>query len=360
MLEATHKDTMQPTLVRQPAMAPEPNRAIPILYEHTKRSGWGRAVCVWNRDGRRAFQFEDGKLRIIAQTHAHLLKRARVPTAEAIDVARDLRSAAGIAMARREQAKSGEAPLIDVVQQIALFRDDHPEGFADPKWKKGVRGADTEKKLKRHRDRAIALAQEKLSFEQLEELLTAMSGTEILERMVAVLRATDLVTKKDIAPLERLHTTEVIAVATTLRNVLRGDGHLDARMQRFIDTLTRMTGKPPRWQMATALPALIDPQTFAWIRPSAIREQAKSVAPGWKLKNRASGRDYTQACAVVRHVARQLCDEGMAPNDLMDVTDFIWTTLRPASRKRFAKLLATRRQETKTKKEEAESEVNAA
>ena len=33
------------------------------LYRHVKRPEWGVAMIAWERNGTRAYQFEDGKLR---------------------------------------------------------------------------------------------------------------------------------------------------------------------------------------------------------------------------------------------------------------------------------------------------------
>ena len=41
------------------SMSSEPQ----ALYQHIKRKDWGLAIMAWQRDDRRAYQFEDGKLR---------------------------------------------------------------------------------------------------------------------------------------------------------------------------------------------------------------------------------------------------------------------------------------------------------
>ena len=360
MLEdTTPQNIIQPDFVRSPVVTMMPDHVTPILYVHTKRPKWGRALCVWNRDGRRAFQFEDGNLRVIAQSHMHLFSRARLPTTEAIDVARELRSAAGISMARRAHESAGTGPLMDLVQQVALFRDEYPEGFADAKWSKKVRGVGVKKALKRHRNPVLELAREKLSPVELAALIANMDGTEFVSRVQEVLAATDLVNKKDVALLDRMSVTHAVALATALRNVLVGDGPLDARMQRYLDALTRSVGQHPRWQLATALLALIDPLAHVWVRPGAVREQAKSIAPQLQLANQPTGRAYAQVCDMVQVVARKLCAEGMAPDDLMDVTDFMWSTLRPVARRKFKELVASRRTAVETK-DEPQAEVDAA
>lgn len=335
----------EPALVRQPVFDDAPNQAIPILYRHQKRSDWGRAVCLGNRAGRRAFQFEDGKLRLIASAYAHLLERIRLPTDEAVSIARDLHSAAGISMARRAQRDAGKAPLIDLTQQAALFRDDYPEGFADPTWLKTVRGLEGARHKKRQRDLVIAKARESLSVSELDALVAAMSGAEIIERIRDVLAKTDLVNKRDLAGLEQVSVTHAVAVGSTLRAVLEGEGSLDGRMQRYIAALSRAVGSSPRWELVSALPALIDPTTHVYVRPAAVREQIKSVARELQVPTQPSGAVYLRVCRMVETVARRLEGEGLKPQDRLDVADFMWATLRPAAKKRFTELLALRRNE---------------
>jgi hypothetical protein len=38
---------------------------------------------------------------------------------------------------------------------------------------------------------------------------------------------------------------------------------------------------------------------------------------------------------MVHRIRAELVESGMAPKDLIDIHDFIWTTLRPAARKQL-------------------------
>ena len=48
--------------------------AAPKLYQHTKRPEWGLAILAWDRGSRRAFQFEDGKLRVFKQGYYEMVE----------------------------------------------------------------------------------------------------------------------------------------------------------------------------------------------------------------------------------------------------------------------------------------------
>jgi len=55
------------------------------LRRHAKRPDWGLAIAVWKREGRTAYQFEDGNLRALANDYTHFMTpvdRPRDVTAE--------------------------------------------------------------------------------------------------------------------------------------------------------------------------------------------------------------------------------------------------------------------------------------
>ena len=182
-----------------------------------------------------------------------------------------------------------------------------------------------------------------------------MAGSELLERIVKVLTSTDHVNKKDIEPLTSLTVTEAVTLASALRDVVEGEAPLDTSMQRFIDTLKRTTRVDPRWQLVTVLPTLIEPKTYPWVRPSAVREQAKSLAPNMKVGTKPNGRIYAHVWQMFQHMTKRLTAEGLTPRDMIDVTDFCWATLRPSARKRLAELLASRKHPVAQSDDEAEA-----
>ena len=94
------------------------------LYQHSKMPDWGLAVLAWEREGRRAYQFQDGQLRIIKDGYYQLMEECEVNPREAAQVVASLRRLAGLARqcrrVIREARVSGET-LITVDQQVELF-----------------------------------------------------------------------------------------------------------------------------------------------------------------------------------------------------------------------------------------------
>ena len=49
------------------------------LVRHVRRPSWGVGVEVWERNGKRAYQFSDGKMRVIKEGFFHLLEPTQSP-----------------------------------------------------------------------------------------------------------------------------------------------------------------------------------------------------------------------------------------------------------------------------------------
>lgn len=61
--------------------------------------------------------------------------------------------------------------------------------------------------------------------------------------------------------------------------------------------------------------------------------QAEILDESVRANRRPNGRSYVRLLALARRVEGSLAALGMAPRDLLDVYDFMWTTLRPSARK---------------------------
>ena len=132
------------------------------LYRHSRRKEWGLAIVAWTRPTRRGYQFADGKLRVIKQGYYGLLREVDKPASQASEIIEELQRQAGISRARRRArggTRASGTPPVRLEEQIALFRRTHPDGFEEPGWREEVRGEGAPRRLKRHRDPAIADAQ---------------------------------------------------------------------------------------------------------------------------------------------------------------------------------------------------------
>lgn len=303
----------------------------PTLMRHRARPDWGLAIKAWERDGQHGFQFEDGTLRKIAESHVGLLQPADVSLEAARVALAKLTELAGLTIARDERATRDGDPPLTLDDQVAIFLHQFAGGFDDPVWQKKQRGAGAKRPLKRHRDPAIAKAQELLSAAAFEELLAGMRHDEIVRRAVEVLESTSLVDARQIDALRGLPERFAHPFAEALRDVLYGEGRYELLLLRLLQPL-RSAGETS-WAVATALAALVHPADHVCVRPSTFREQARWMAPQLVLQKHADPRQYLRLLGMAKTVADKLHERDLAPRDLLDVYDFMWFTLRPSARR---------------------------
>ena len=74
------------------------------------------------------------------------------------------------------------------------------------------------------------------------------------------------------------------------------------------------------------------------MRPSALRKQAAVFAPSRVYSRRPRRTAYDNYRRVAEATRERLEEEGYEPEDLLDVYDFIWATLRPAAAKKLEEL----------------------
>ena len=325
------EDTTQST---QATVTPNtPARSAVTTFRHHKRPAWGLAVFLWERDGKRGYQFEDGSVRVFKDGFYHLLRPTEAPvdgaTTRALErMAARTRVAAEGHLSPRVRAK----PMPRVADQIGLFMSQYPEGFGGKAWRTQIRGAGARRPLKRHRDRAVALAKARLAKHVLAEFIELEQWAAVRDAAVEVLRVTDLVTKKEADKFADLPASS--SVAWSIYDLLHGGGSHAKHLGAFVHRLSRHNLKPS-WNLATALPALLHPEEHVCVKPSVLKLQAKMVKPAFKPKSSPNGKDYGSFLDVTATVHEELTSAGREPADLLDVAQFIWDTLRPSARERL-------------------------
>lgn len=313
-------------MTTQPSEANETRQA---LYVHEKRPRWGFAVLAYDHGETRGFQFEDGKLRVFKLGYFKLLREVDPPIDKRWPVLEHLNRTLGRHEARKSMGSS--ELLIPLAEQVALFKEQHPEGFAGEAWKKKMRGVNASRPLKRHRDPVVKLARERLSAEALASLLAAERHEEVLQALIEVLEQTSLVTASNLKPLREAPPYRRPGIAEALHDLLHGEGALEPRFERFVGSLDG-----PSWELATVPLALLQPEQHVCVKPSVFKQQAIRMAPRLEHARRPEARCYGRYLKMTRAVGKQLEAAGLSPQDLLDVHDFIYDTLRPAARKRLA------------------------
>lgn len=307
------------------------------IFQHVKRAEWGLAIIAWERPTKRAYQFEDGQLRVFKSGFYGLLKQVEQPSERAEAIVAELRRKAGLSQARREQADSAARTgkrLMTLTDQIELFRHEYPGAFAGNEWQYTIRGADARRRLKGHRNPAILAAQESLAASALDGLIAEDKAGEIVEGLVKALRKTTLVRPAEVEALAQLGPAGQQRYAVALRELLHGDAQFALRFERFVAACP----SDASWSLVTAPLALYDPTNHICVRPSTFRAQARWMAPRLTISKRPGARLYMRLVEMSQRVAKQLGDEGVAPEDLMDVHDFMRITMRPSAIKALEKL----------------------
>ena len=308
---------------------------IPHLFQHKKRREWGFAIMAWERDGKRGYQFEDGELRVFKEGYYQLLEEMPdVANGAAIMARLEAKRATAAKKDDKKKRGSGRRSGPDIEdlptmgEQVLVFLDLFPRGFDDPKWIKEHRGGDG-RALKRHRAPAIKRAQDSLAKDSLEALVNAGQTRSVIERACEVLDKTDLVTKSQVDPLR--DTGRDSRLAQALLDFLHGDGDLETRFAMLCRALATATRKPPSWQLATALGALVHPTEFVCVRPSVFSNQARTMAGRLRPTKSPTSATFVGYNEMARKIQAALIKEGQEPADLLDSHDFIWVTLRPAA-----------------------------
>ena len=294
------------------------------LYRHKKREQWGVAVFLWERDGKRAFRFADGEVRIFKEGFYQMM----VPAPSPADGSGDELRAKVLAQAQGKKAEI----IPNVEDQLALLMESYPEGFIGEAWRDKHRGGG--RRLKRHRDPAVKEARELLDGERLAGLVKHGDYAGVLDQLVKVMSGTDLVPSSHIKKLKTTRPTQEFAKA--IASICKNPA--EATLRQMQTAYVAAQGPATSWQILTAPLALLAPHKHLCVRPSVLGFQGKIVHARFNPPKRASEAAYQRYLEVVRLVEERLSEQGHAPPDLLDVHDFVWITLRPGAREELNRI----------------------
>jgi hypothetical protein len=309
--------------------APQPGDR---LYQHSKRKQWGFAVLAWERDGKRGYQFEDGELRVFAKEFFGMLAEAECPPDQATRLLAKLGRQSGAG--KGADGKGGKEDQLTFQEQLQVFLTEHPDGFAGARWKDEHRGEGAPRRLKRHRDFAVADASELLSREALDGLISAGDHAEVARRLAEVVNGGDLVTRAQAEPVSRAAPSPELSKG--VREFLYGGGELEARFDELCRVLLEAGRKQLSWPLVTAIAAVVRPDEHVAVRPTVLSKQAQWAQPRLRYATKPDGKVYVRILTMARTVRDALAGAGHPPKDLLDVYDFMLVTLRPAATKILA------------------------
>jgi hypothetical protein len=229
-----------------------------------------------------------------------------------------------------------------------LFRELYPKGFQGSKWAREKRGVDTTRRLQRHRDIALVQARKSLCLSRLSSLIEEEEFSAVVDTAIEVGDSTDMISKGKLRSFENLSPSKAQEFARSLFELLHGDGPLAIRFERFVDVLSRVTGKSPSWQLATVFLALVYPKEQLCVKPPTLRSQAACLGRQKTIASMPHAPMYEQLRAMALDVEKRLRDAGYAPRDLLDVYDFMETTLSAKALKRIEAMNSSEHSPTDT------------
>lgn len=296
------------------------------LFKHTMRPKWGLAILAYEDDDKKAFQFEDGKVRVFKKEYLRLLEAVDAPLDQsARTLARLGAQADDSSDSATTKSKSNALP-IDA--QIMYFSEAYADGFASGSWQANHRGADAKKRLKRHRDPAVAEVQAFLKVDEMKALMEAGQHGQIVTQLVTALEDCDLVSKKMAADLSVVYEERAIPLVQALFVLLHEkESSLPVRFERWYTELQRVCNSTPSWNLATAPLALAKPEEHVCVRPASFLRQAAWMAPRLSGDRSVTGRNYQRWMTMADEIRTVLDEAGLQVGDNLDIHDFIVETM---------------------------------
>jgi len=246
----------------------------PALFVHEQRAGWGVSVLSGESDGKRRYLFEGGDERTMGQGALDLMRKVEQPDHHQRATYARLVALLAKRKAHAAAPSTRSAPSA-LLKQLAHFHAKFSGGFHGADWQ-----GDAQQLAARDRDELAAAT-----------------------------------------------TKQHSALGAAVRELLHGQGSHETRFDNFIACFDSAFGKPPGWQTATALSALMFPTAHVYVEPNAFRKQLKLLSRSSPLGARPSGASYARCLDMAHTLANQLAAKGEVPRDLFDVHDFIRVTV---------------------------------
>jgi len=304
---------------------------LPSLFAHTTRKDWGVGVLAWEAGGKRGYLFEDGEERTMASGFHELMRKVEQPSPD--QKAASLRLARVLA-SRASASSNSNGPTFS--DQLQRFHEMYPGGLSDPKWATDVRGEGVEQRTPKHRAGQILAAQQALSLAALDALIGSQKYEQVWDLVVGALSHTDLVPSAQLKKPKSPTGEQQRDLAVALRELLYGKSPYEQRFDRYVTTLAAYLGEPARWEISTAISALVHPTEHVCVHPTVFRLQIKVTGSRSTAAARPTSAGYTRLLIVTRVVAKKLIENDESARDLLDVHDFIRLTLKPPSKARLS------------------------
>lgn len=304
------------------------------VVRHRKCASWGRGLLLWERDGKRGYQFEDGQVRTFAEGFFHLLEVDKTSDASVRN------TLAGMNKTSSSRSSNNDTPSFGFEDQFTHFLIKYPGGFQGKDWLSKHRGRNQKRHLKRHRDAVIREASDLIGPKPVEGLLANDGFSELHDRIRIILEKTDLVPKRKLADFERLHVTD--ALGRAFAEVLATPTLDRLKFDTLRTALASAGMKEPGWALVTSVMALVHPKDHTFVHPNIYALQGKLMGIDILIPSQPTAVTYERCRDMLLKVKERLEAEGQMPEDLLDVFDFAWVTLRPAEQEALANIALER------------------
>lgn len=314
----------------QPTTTSHDPAAVPQLVRHARCPDWGRGALIWMRPSKRAYQFEDGRLRVFKRGFFDMLEPIDMATIEADKLTDRLqqRGEAREAVKEARQEKREAAPPVDakanLMAQLDWFLGKYPEAFEGEAWTSRHRGSG--RRLKRHRDPLLEDARELFSEESLATRIENHDAEGLRDDLVQILETSDVVPPGQRRHLARAKVGQDWLMA--LHDLLHGDAAVGVRFERWILQLRKSGEDACTWPVATLPLALTRPDEHVLIRRTVFRRQVERCRPSLVLPTTPGAPVYARALDLVLWAREQMKERGIEVRDNLDMYDFMRLTLQ--------------------------------
>jgi hypothetical protein len=309
-----------------------PSRS-PSLFAHKNRKDWGVGVLAWEADGKRGYLFDNGEERTMASGFFEMMRRVEHPSADESAAYTRLQRI----LAARAKANASARLGATFADHVEKFRETYAGGLGDPKWLVEIRGEGAQRRAPRHRDAIVREAKEQLSSSALDALISNHQHEQLWNLITSVLSRTDIVPAAQLRKPKSATVEQQRGLAVAARDLLYGKTPYEQRFDRYVAALAAFYGEPARWEIATALSALVHPKEHICVHPAVFRQQLRATGSRSTVPARPSSAAYARLLTIARFVGTQLVDQRETPRDLLDVHDFMRIALKPTPKARVAK-----------------------
>ncbi|GEM_PF-1153068 len=233
------------------------------------------------------------------------------------------------ALRRAVMTARGDVPGKD--RLLGLVRSRYPGwlGFSDPRFDGGLYD-EVQYMLE-----TVAKAKKLLSKQALRSLIDAGHHGEMIERLKAIGRDTNLLFRpySPGGDLDLLYHAglEPSVFCEAFLSLLHGDGDVPYRLDRYSDQVGSM-GVPPnvnRWAMPTYFLFFLYPNEEVLIKPRTVRTLLDLGGWGGKLGVEPSGEEYVRVRTAYLDLRKAL--EEHEPRHMIDVQGFAWVAVQEAN-----------------------------